>query len=1756
MSLRRAAPGPQLATGRLRVDAGRAIAKLREYQLAERSAWVLEAIRAAVAAGATRIELTGDSNDIWLAWRGEPWPIDVLPALFDELVSPEAASDSYHVRLLAAAINSALGMQPAYVDVIAIDAGAAHRVRYTPEILLDPSGELGTPALRRMIVEAVASPEGRAPGMLVHLRRRFIDWRLLSEPPELPLAREACRDISVPIRVQGLELHRDRSGDVLRIPLGEGLDGFVAICEPERARETARLQVAERGVVLAEYPLELIDAGGGAGRRVPIRVFVDAPRMPTNASRSQVRRDAHPIAVAEERAHELVPALIAQLGAAVKQGAEPARAAALALVAAVASGPRWHADAPAVQAPLRELIHLPLVKNAVGEPRALAGSWRAEVHTGKQPFAAELAPWLEGVLWAPPDDPSLRLLGGADPDTRGTRRLARWARKQHRAQQRFFAHARREVRVLAAATPRIRASLGCAVDGSIVPGALFEDLTGEVCIYDTGDRGALVVLLDGRELERIELDSAFAFDVVIDSKAATPGDRYRGVKRDAEYKRVERAMRGGLVRALEAHALADLSDAADDDASRAARLFRAGLGLLVELGLPMRGPLASAPAYRTIDGRRVSLAELARQTAIGFSAPDTRVAAPAGRIVLELDTADRMVLAGLVRSPLVPYRHVAPADIDARAAKLAVQAGGALVVREPGLAAVIAPAWQGELRLSHVGHELEQRGYGARWLPCTIAIDSDALVPDPAWTALVDDAGLRSRKYAEWELALARAIARTLCGEQVPELVCREQVALDSKLGVALCKALEAHDPVQLLGEELVARLRVLPVVRVLGGEHTSMAELAERFTGAIPYLGEDSEPVAGFTPMIATAALAAGLCKLVGRQAENGATQLEQRRRDALRERRLAAHRARVQQPIAVPGEPAVAVDGRRGRGVVAVGDGPFEIRVFVDGRPFVVLHPSDRELPLVAAVEVAEAEIDGTFEAVKPAAARDLAIEVRATAPALLAAIAGQRPELLADDGPVRRLLARTAIASHSITRALLAAPAFRTVQGERVSLEHAAQPRGVISVAGWLGEWLGPGDEPAHACDAPVLYVPDPKHELARVIEKLHAGAVVDVTHEVSRLQARRRVARGLVPRPQVRGAPPALRRSLDQLGTIAAPLGHGEIALVEDLEASVLVHVEGSLRGTEPLDVLPAIELAVEEHVLDDVPGLAQQLAVELARDVLAKLDPATLSPRLQRNLVRAGLARRLPGAMLERVPRWRDFAAQHERFGDVWVVHEPTSLVPLDPERIAFAFDRDDTALARAHGWQVVDARNELELDQVARANLARPPATSLALPSRDCVLAEEVLAGDGVTSPRGVVAVLSPSAAQRRGVSPHRALHPFDRVVDPCKWPTLAIVDDARLAPDRTWQAPVTNDDWQAVAKEVRAASERALATIGEVPAHALVHLRITSQMYGDLKALRKAPRSLIRGVVWLTGTPTDAVAIRVVDTRGTRAFTAPDRLAIGGTLYVFAPDEIDLDLALRQLCQHVHGKLVRALRKQDGVAHDLVAAHVAHALALRTVRATDVRSVEFPCFSPRPLDARALSSLLRREDPVVVIRPGEAPNPDRDVVELVDDGSELARTLLADLGARIRRARPPAKPRPAPPPPPPAPAPVAPRPMKRAEPEPPHPLAELVKSLRRRLHELGIGGYDWQIVSREEPMFLYDRGIEISGNNSRLRALAAALDSRSAFANAGIDVVAAHLVTVLNVALSQITDASEAHALEVLLSRPFADRPRSRRSS
>ncbi|HEY5944126.1 MAG TPA: hypothetical protein VIV40_01485, partial [Kofleriaceae bacterium] len=1006
MTMRRAAPGPQVSSGRLRVDAGKAIAKLREYQLTDRSAWVLEALRAAVAAHATRIELAADANDVWLAWQGEPWPTEVLPRLFDELVSPEAASELHHVRLLAAAVNSALGMAPAHFDVVSIRDGNATRVRYTPEILVEPESDLGESALRHVAAESIARPEhAPASGMYLHLRRRLADWRVFSEAPELTLARAACRDIAVPLHIDELVLHRDHATDVVRLPLAGGVDGFIAITELERAGAAAMLEVAERGVVLATYALAGV-ADDPRGK-LPIRVFVDAPRMPTNASRSQVRRDTFPIADAERRAVELLPALYGELAKAVQQGSERARSSALALLAAHAGGPQWHVDVPAVRGPLRELAQLPLVHNAVGQPRALTSHWRAEVHTGKQPFSTELAPWLDTVLWAPPGDPAQQLLAGAAVDSRGTRRLARYARSQLRAQKQFFAHTKREIRVLSSVEPHIRVPLGIEVERSGVGQDWFAGLTGEVCIYRDGHVGALAILLEGRLLDRIEYDSPLAFDVVIDSARVTPGERYRGVKHDSEYTRVERAMRAGLARALESHALANRDR---DDADLDGRLFRRGFGVFAELGLPVRGPLAAAPAYRTVDNQWLSLAELGKESVLGVAPVGKPVAVPRGRVVVALDNLEHRALVGLVKARVIAYRRSTGASAQAFASSLAgTGAGGALIVQEPGVVAALTPSPQARVRLHHMGVELAETPYLSSWLPCAIDLDCDAIVPNDEWTGVADDGGVRSRDFGPWELALVRSIACAVIGERPAELITTAQaVEVDSKLGRVLCDALARHAPLELLGPELHAKLRTARLLSMLGQpQPCSIVDAAAAFPNAIPVIERDAPPVADYTPLVAKVYVAAALARLVERDVVDGTPKLERLQREALRELRLTAHRGLPVQPMTIPADTVTPVEGSIARGLVGVWDRPFEIRVFVEGRPFLVIHPPDASLPLVAAVEISAASCGETFDAIPESTVRTIAVEVRAAIPALLAEIAKQDPHKLGDAGPVRALL-----------------------------------------------------------------------------------------------------------------------------------------------------------------------------------------------------------------------------------------------------------------------------------------------------------------------------------------------------------------------------------------------------------------------------------------------------------------------------------------------------------------------------------------------------------------------------------------------------------------------------------------------------------------------------------------------------------------------------------------------------------------------------
>ena len=1751
--MRAAPPGPQLGAGRVRVDAARAIAKLREYQLADRTAWVLEAIRAGVAAGASELELRGDDANVWLAWRGDPLAGDDIVRLFDELVSPEPASERQAVRLLAGAVNSALGTSPAHVDVVALAGdGSAQRVRYTPEVLAEPSDELAESPLRQVALEQVAVPEWPGPGVLVHLRRAWSLRRLSSlfwerEVPELALARQSCRDIAVPLRIGRDTLHRDAERDLVRIPLGEGLDGYLAIVDPDRMMWpdfAARFDVAEHGVVLARYAIDL--AVEAARAPVPVRLFVDAPRMPTNASRSEVRRDLHPLTTAHARAQVVIKEALAQLAARAER--EPAaRAAALALLAAAIAVPERAAEAIAVRPVLKPLAALSLVRDASGAPRTITCDWNGLVHTGSAPFAEELAPWLANVLWVPPGDASTRLIVGRELDPGALRRHLRAARRQRRAERRFFEHAPRPAEVSPPARqPLVTYRLGEPVPRSCVPADVFADLTGEVCIDAIRTGGELTLLYHGREIERRTFDSPIGFAAVIDSPTLRPQPDYRGVVDDAALARVEYAMRAAVVCAIETL----LVDPDEQVPADEARLVRHAIALARGLELPVQRPLSAAAVWPIVGGTQVSLDKLRAQRAIGIAPRGTQIVTGGDRIVVYAGEHEATLRAAIAPTRAVRYDvlRTGHTDVRALARALSIEHGHALVVQDAELFGAIAPAGVASLALHHMGVALASKPYRPRHVACAIAIDSDAIVPDDAWKTVVDDAGLADRDYGSWERQLVRAAAAALAGHPPDELIGLGLVGPRSPIARALFEAIAHGDGLAMIGPELTQLLRTHPWLPLHGEvAPRSIATLVERFAGALPFVDGTAAPVAGFTPLEGDGLLALAVGKLAEREVYDAAGELEGRRLATLRDLRLAALRVQPRQPLAIAGEgPCVAIELAGAPGLVGVGADELAIAVQLEGRPFLTLRRAGR-VPLHAVVDLAVDAADAALVDLPPDTASALIACVERAAGPLLLEWARAWPEALVEPGPVRDLLAAATLDPAS-RGALCEIPAFATVQGERVSIDRATRAANALYVASWQGDWLGP--EPGatrSAFDEPVLYVPDNAEGLRDALRRLYDGAIVDAGDELAQLQVRRRMAHGLVPTPQVAVAP-RFKRKLAELGS---QLGIGEVGLVEHAGSRALLHAQGELRETIELAVLPAVDVALEApdlllhasqveptaSALDQLralvgedarqPALGAQieaLALALARRVLAEVPAGELPAGIRRNLASAVLAGRLPASDVAELPlfetaggAWIDWGAveaQRTLFGDIWAVPVRTTQRPLDDRRVALHLGAGDIERARAAGLPVTDATQDLELDERARKNRERLPAQSLAIHPRDGVLAEVALEGPV----RGTIAVLAPDAAHRRALHPHRAMHPFDASPDPCRWPTLALVDDPRLEPDRTWEHPLAGEAWFDVLSRVRAASARGVMRAVEPSPDALVSARLAML---DLPSLRRHPQLQLCGALWLVG-PLEQLRIDVRGATSTFGYV-PRELGLAGCVYVHAPGDWDGQLVLGELCAELHARLLRALPSVRNLDAEIVAAHVAHGLSLGRLAASDASRVRFACFRPQPLDAGELVALLRGDEGVRIVGVGDDP----DVPGLVDDDSPLARVLIAAFGERVHRGESPHLS-----------TPLA-APVTSG-----HALQPVVDALIDRLFAIGVPlPFGFVIdTERDQPLVRFDGSIRLAGEAPRLHAVANALAARSPWAAGAIDALVAHTLTVLNVALTQITDATEATALGRLL--------------
>ncbi|WP_437832583.1 hypothetical protein [Sorangium sp. So ce1153] len=247
-----------VARGAIRVDARRAVQKLREHLLVDLDHYLLELVRAAAAGGATRIDLCYDADDVVLTFDGEPLDAPILTRLLDHVLNAAPDAASRRLRLLALGVNAALGLRPARVDLLTTGRGPSGdapeatctRVRFTPALLEAPA-EAFAPAAGPACDEVPRPPGMPAAGLRIEVRRR-LGWSVLRRaitgdtPPEVDHLAAATGDFPIPIAIEGEPLRRAPPGGhpevLVRVPFhvrGARRAALEVLAPPESARDAA-----------------------------------------------------------------------------------------------------------------------------------------------------------------------------------------------------------------------------------------------------------------------------------------------------------------------------------------------------------------------------------------------------------------------------------------------------------------------------------------------------------------------------------------------------------------------------------------------------------------------------------------------------------------------------------------------------------------------------------------------------------------------------------------------------------------------------------------------------------------------------------------------------------------------------------------------------------------------------------------------------------------------------------------------------------------------------------------------------------------------------------------------------------------------------------------------------------------------------------------------------------------------------------------------------------------------------------------------------------------------------------------------------------------------------------------------------------------------------------------------------------------------------------------------------------------------------
>jgi hypothetical protein len=948
-----------VARGRIRVDARRALAKLREHLLVDLHLYATEIARAAIAAKAKVLDLEYDANDLIMTFDGQPAAPSELPRLLDHVLGDGQSTDR-HLRGLALGINAALGLGPAFVDIFVRlpENDKAAKVRFVPSVLESEDGELPS-------IEWMAVPKGMPDrGMRVHVRRRM-SMNLLKRaatrevPREVVLLAEALHSAPLKLTSRGEAFPLpSRPRALLRVPFQER-DLRRGILEVLATPAGSQVEWLELGVLLVRKPFvsePILPSTPHAQVELPLRVIIDADELPTNASRSALREDSPLPGRAEHGAREaLVLALRSLVALVTKQGkclpgvevvdADPKKLEESlgAIVCVVAGAVRRGAE---ISEQARSLLELPLLHNAVGAPITPSSliEYKGKdvyVHHGKEAHDKDLAPWLDDVVWLRGKMIERILVDYGVQDAKARVAVALVGRER-----------RRVLHAQPSSEPRVFDDQEHIVKDTFrIDDGPFKGLRGQLALgaegQRTGQRPTSVrIYVEGRHLDTftidrdklpLSMDAAIAWEGKLRPKLS-----YEGVV-DDEYFRLAlfQLTRLALV-ALGTYFERSLEEKrAPEERARISPIVRAAIGAYamaakaLDVGdVPPEPPISAYVPIWTRgawissnpDRLPISLAELKaysdRTKAICYAAPGASGAAADGRPVVVLTHLEKEWLAQVFPgATFVPYERGLRAKGDASSANAAMleslykeqvgkYAAGEMLpsqrfdVREGR--GIIAPSVEDRCLSLHAGVLLSTDGTNRFVEPATIVLEHDATVPNPAWNGILWSK--ESFLLIQIRNDFLEKIVQALEGNIEARTSLRH---FPAEPGPILRAFLIEAVP-RFRTKELAPRIEKLPLVQVLDADGrpqlASLADIAARFpdTKPIPYLrAAPSFPTLDWQPLLLVHEReVAALVRWAGNRVKIADHELEQRFQLAQGEMRKRAFMDKPRLRVGEPGD------------------------------------------------------------------------------------------------------------------------------------------------------------------------------------------------------------------------------------------------------------------------------------------------------------------------------------------------------------------------------------------------------------------------------------------------------------------------------------------------------------------------------------------------------------------------------------------------------------------------------------------------------------------------------------------------------------------------------------------------------------------------------------------------------------------------------------------------------------------------------------